>query len=181
MQPLSLPEKYLDRRHWLGLATASATVGLINQPWVFAGQQDTDSKQLIVRGATPMNAEPALNKLVQSWETPIKHFYVRSHAPVPKVDLDSFRITVEGMVQRKMSLSIAEITDRFPATEITATMTCAGNRRSEHSRVKKVGGIQWAAGPIGNARWGGVRLADVLQLAGLQEEQNMSGSKVLTR
>ena len=169
MQPPSLPERCLGRRHWLGLATASATVGLINQPWVFARQHDTDSKQLIVHGATPMNAEPALNKLVQSWETPVKHFYVRSHAPVPKVDLDSFRVTVEGMVRRKLSLSIAEITDRFPATEITATLTCAGNRRSEHSRVKKVGGVQWAAGPIGNARWGGVRLADLLQLAGLQE------------
>ena len=168
MQPQSRHERYLSRRHWLGLATAGATLGLIDQPWAFAQQQATAGKQLIVHGANPMNAEPALDKLVQSWETPVKHFYVRSHAPVPKVDLDSFRLTVEGLVQRKLSLSIAEIADRFPATEITATMTCAGNRRSEHSRVQKVGGVQWAAGPIGNARWGGVRLADVLQLAGLQ-------------
>ena len=169
MEPQKLPECYLNRRRWLGLATASATVGLIDPPWAFGQQRAAESKDLIVHGATPMNAEPALNKLVQSWETPVKHFYVRSHAPVPKVDLDSFRLTVEGMVRRKLSLSIAEIADRFPATEITATMTCAGNRRSEHSRVKKVGGVQWAAGPIGNARWGGVRLADVLKLAGLQE------------
>ena len=169
MQPQFLSERYIDRRHWLGLATAGATVGLINQPWMFAGEQDSASKQLIVHGAKPMNAEPSLNKLVESWETPVEYFYVRSHAPVPKVDLDSFRMTVEGMVKRKMSLSIAEIADRFPVTEITATLTCAGNRRSEHNRVKKVGGVQWAAGPIGNARWGGVRLADVLQFAGLQE------------
>ena len=169
MKSQFLSERYIDRRHWLGLATAGATVGLINQPWMFAGEQDSASKQLIVHGAKPMNAEPSLNKLVESWETPVEYFYVRSHAPVPKVDLDSFRMTVEGMVKRKMSLSIAEIADRFPVTEITATLTCAGNRRSEHNRVKKVGGVQWAAGPIGNARWGGVRLADVLQLAGLQE------------
>ena len=169
MQPQFLSERYIDRRHWLGLATAGATVGLINQSWIFAGEQDSASKQLIVHGAKPMNAEPSLNKLVESWETPVEYFYVRSHAPVPKVDLDSFRMTVEGMVKRKMSLSIAEIADRFPVTEITATLTCAGNRRSEHNRVKKVGGVQWAAGPIGNARWGGVRLADVLQFAGLQE------------
>lgn len=168
MQPQSPRDVDLSRRHWLGLATAGATIGLIDQPWAFAQQQATAGKQLIVHGANPMNAEPALDKLVQSWETPVKHFYVRSHAPVPKVDLNSFRLTVEGLVQRKLSLSIAEIADRFPATEITATMTCAGNRRSEHSRVKKVGGVQWAAGPIGNARWGGARLADVLQLAGLQ-------------
>ena len=116
-----------------------------------------------------MNAEPALDQLVQSWETPIKHFYVRSHAPVPVVDLDSFRLTVDGLVERKLKLSISELVNRFPTAEVTATMTCAGNRRSEHSRVKKVGGVQWAAGPIGNARWGGVRLADVLQLAGVKD------------
>lgn len=159
----------LDRRHWLGLASCGATVGLIHPSWLPADQSSVHSKDLIIRGAAPMNAEPELSKLVQSWETPVKHFYVRSHAPVPRVDLGSFRISVEGLVKRTLSMSIAEIRDRFPATEIIATMTCAGNRRSEHSQVKKVGGVQWAAGPIGNARWGGVRLADVLQLAGLHE------------
>ncbi|MFP6620064.1 MAG: molybdopterin-dependent oxidoreductase [Pirellulaceae bacterium] len=159
----------LNRRHWLGMAATGTAVGLIVQPWTFAQQQPAVGKQLIVHGTQPTNAEPELNRLVRSWETPVKHFYVRSHAPVPKVDLDSFRLTVEGMVQRNLSLSIAEVAERFPATEITATMTCAGNRRNEHSRVKKVGGVQWAAGPIGNARWGGVRLADVLRLAGLKE------------
>ena len=168
MQRNSSRELDLSRRHWLGMATAGATIGLIEQPWASAVQQSGANKQLIVHGTDPMNAEPALDKLVKSWETPIKHFYVRSHAPVPKVDLKSFRLTVEGLVERKLSLSIAELADRFPVTEITATMTCAGNRRSEHSRVKKVGGVQWAAGPIGNARWGGVRLADVLKFAGLK-------------
>ena len=150
-------------------AAAGATAGLIVRPGTLAAPPPGGEKQLIVHGTTPMNAEPELGKLVHSWETPIKHFYVRSHAPVPQVDLDSFRLTVEGLVTQKLSLSIAEMVDRFPTAEITATMTCAGNRRSEHSRVKKVGGVQWGAGPIGNARWGGVRLADVLRLAGLKE------------
>ena len=169
MQPQRLPTQALSRRHWLGVTAAGATAGLIVRPGTLAAPPPGVEKQLIVHGTTPMNAEPELGKLVQSWETPIKHFYVRSHAPVPQVDLDSFRLTVEGLVAQKLSLSIAEMVDRFPTTEITATMTCAGNRRSEHSRVKKVGGVQWAAGPIGNARWGGVRLADVLRLAGLKE------------
>ena len=169
--PVQKPHQLdLSRRHWLGMAAATTTVGLIDQPWSFAHQPADASKQLIVRGALPMNAEPELKHLVGSWETPVKHFYVRSHAPVPKVDLASFRLTVEGLVERKLSISIAELAERFPATEITATLTCAGNRRNEHSRVKKVGGVQWAAGPIGNARWGGVRLADVLRLAGLKDD-----------
>ncbi|MEO2023892.1 MAG: molybdopterin-dependent oxidoreductase, partial [Pirellulaceae bacterium] len=144
--PAQEPHEFsLNRRHWLGMAATGTAVGLIVQPRAFAQQQPAGGKQLIVHGTQPTNAEPELNRLVRSWETPVKHFYVRSHAPVPKVDLDSFRLTVEGMVQRNLSLSIAEVAERFPATEITATMTCAGNRRNEHSRVKKVGGVQWAA------------------------------------
>ena len=72
MKSQFLSERYIDRRHWLGLATVGATVGLINQPWMFAGEQDSASKQLIVHGAKPMNAEPSLNKLVESWETPVE-------------------------------------------------------------------------------------------------------------
>ncbi|MBN80476.1 MAG: hypothetical protein CMJ70_10075 [Planctomycetaceae bacterium] len=160
----------LTRRSWLGITSASTALGLLAGPPAYATPQQTPEKQLIVHGTTPMNAEPALHHLVEAWETPVKHFYVRSHAPVPKVDLNTFRLKVEGLVENKLSLSIPDMLRRFPQTEVTATMTCAGNRRSEHSLVKKVGGVQWAAGPIGNARWGGVRLADVLRLAGLKNE-----------
>ncbi|MEO2032253.1 MAG: molybdopterin-dependent oxidoreductase [Planctomycetaceae bacterium] len=161
-------EDHLSRRRWLSMAATGAAVGLLDQKWGIAAQQPAAQKQLIVHGAVPQNAEPALSDLVRSWETPVRHFYVRSHAPVPKVDLDTFRLTVEGMVEQELSLSMTELIERFPTTEVTATMTCAGNRRNEHSRFKKVGGVQWAAGPIGNARWGGVRLADVLRRAGLK-------------
>jgi sulfite oxidase len=169
MQARKSSEFSVNRRRWLGVSAAGATVGLIDHPWSFGQQPTASTKQLIVRGKVPMNAEPELKDLVKSWETPVKHFYVRSHAPVPKVDLSTFRLSVEGLVQRKLNLSIAELGERFRKTEITATMTCAGNRRNEHSRVKKIAGVQWAAGPIGNARWGGVRLADVLRMAGLKE------------
>ncbi len=171
MNPRSFITQHLTRRQWLGIAAASGAgaAGLIDQHGASAELPTAAKKELIVRTANPLNAEPELDKLVQSWETPVKHFYVRSHAAVPKVNLDSFRVTVEGLVERKLSLSIAEIADRFPTAEVTATMTCAGNRRNEHSRVKKVGGVQWAAGPIGNACWSGVRLADILRFAGLKD------------
>ncbi|HAA71237.1 MAG TPA: hypothetical protein DCE55_19010, partial [Planctomycetaceae bacterium] len=136
----------LTRRSWLGITSASTALGLLAGPPAYATPQQTPEKQLIVHGTTPMNAEPALHHLVEAWETPVKHFYVRSHAPVPKVDLNTFRLKVEGLVENKLSLSIPDMLRRFPQTEVTATMTCAGNRRSEHSLVKKVGGVQWAAG-----------------------------------
>jgi sulfite oxidase len=49
-------------------------------------------------------------------------------------------------------------------------MTCAGNRRVEFNKIKPVGGVQWGAGAIGNAQWGGARLSEVLKAAGLKAD-----------
>jgi sulfite oxidase len=67
-------------------------------------------------------------------------------------------------------LKLGELIERFPAASTTATLTCAGNRRAEFAAIKKVGGVQWDAGAIGNAEWQGVRLVDVLKLAGVKPE-----------
>ena len=148
-----------DRRQFLESATVANALPL---------QQDGAKKELIVRSEAPLNAEPALHHLIQSWITPIRHFYVRNHAPTPQLDAATFRFSIEGMVQKRLSMSLAELKDRFRHVSAVATMTCAGNRREEHSRVKKVSGVQWGAGPIGNAEWMGVRLSDVLKTAGLK-------------
>ena len=118
---------------------------------------------------SPLNSEPQLGALAKSWITPVESFYVRSHAPNPKIDPAAFRLEVEGLVDKPLSLSLAELSGSFAETSVIATMTCAGNRRSEHSLVKPVGGVPWQAGAIGNARWGGVRLSEVLKKAGLKE------------
>ena len=47
---------------------------------------------LIVHSRVPLNAETPLARLVESWITPNDLFYVRSHAPVPNVDVDAFRL-----------------------------------------------------------------------------------------
>lgn len=132
-------------------------------------QLNTKHKSLIVRTEDPANAEPALDDLVKSWITPVEHFYVRSHAPVPDVNVERFELSVEGLVERPMKLSLTQLQDRFRKTSVVATLTCAGNRRREHSQTLKVGGVQWAEGPIGNARWGGVALSEVLKAAGVKE------------
>jgi sulfite oxidase len=65
-----------------------------------------------------------------------------------------------------LQLSLAELSRQFGAHSVFVTLTCAGNRRSEHSRVKPVSGVQWQSQAIGNARWTGPRLSDVLRKAG---------------
>ena len=129
----------------------------------------TLDKDLIFRTTDPRNAEPELAKLVKSWITPTELFYVRSHAPNPVIDPQQFRLSVEGMVRRPVTFSLDEL-KQFPQKTATATLTCAGNRRSEYNGPEfankpEVGGVQWEAGTIGNATWGGTLLADVLKRA----------------
>ena len=125
-------------------------------------------KDLIVRTETPLNAEPRLTDLVGSWLTPERHFYVRSHAPAPKIDLDNYRLEIGGLVERPLTLSLAELA-RMPQVETTATLTCAGNRRAELNAVRPTGGVLWDAGTVGNATWSGVPLAALLRRAGVKE------------
>ncbi|MCA9130420.1 MAG: sulfite oxidase [Planctomycetales bacterium] len=128
-----------------------------------------DEKELIFRTTEPRNGEPDLADLIKSWLTPTKYFYVRSHAPNPVIDADNFRLTIDGMVERTQSLSLKQL-KQLPEHTITATLTCAGNRRAEFNSEKAVGGVQWGSAAIGNATWTGVALADVLKLAGLKSE-----------
>ena len=67
------------------------------------------------------------------------------------------------------------------APELGQTLTCAGNRRSEHSKIRSVSGVQWGRGAIGNARWSGFRLSDVLEAAGLRDQASHVCSRVLIR
>ncbi len=127
-----------------------------------------DESRLLVHSKAPMNAEPPLPDLVRSWITPVESFFIRSHGNTPEINADSFRLTVEGLVETPQALSLAEL-GRFEQHAVTATLTCAGNRRSEHSRLKPVKGVQWREGAIGNAKWRGARLSDLLKKAGVRE------------
>ena len=137
----------------------------------FAAEPDSKvSTDLITRQAAPFNAEPPLPKLIEKWITPNESFFVRSHGAVPKLDAGELTLTIGGLVEKPFSLKVAELIDRFSSVSATATLTCAGNRRAEFGAVKKVGGVQWDAGAIGNAEWQGVPLADVLKLAGVKPD-----------
>jgi sulfite oxidase len=108
--------------------------------------------------------------LLDSWLTPVRTFFVRSHGDVPALRAADVTLTIDGLVDKTMSISVADLVEKFPSASATATLTCAGNRRSEFAAIKKVGGVQWDAGAIGNAEWQGVRLADVLKACGVKAE-----------
>jgi sulfite oxidase len=157
-----------DRRLFLSGAAASAVV--VTVPRFLAAQDAAAAgKALTYHERSPNNAEPTLPNLVASWITPLEHFYIRSHAPNPEIEDKSFTVSIEGMVRKSRKLSLGEIREGLPQADVTATLTCAGNRRNEHSETKQVAGVPWGGGAIGNARWSGVPLAEILKRAEVQE------------
>ncbi|GLK76516.1 sulfite oxidase [Methylopila jiangsuensis] len=127
----------------------------------------------IVHSEAPFNAEPTLDRLRQSFLTPEENFYVRSHGDIPDLEADGYRLTVGGMVATELSFTLAELMERFPNRSVIATMQCAGNRRADLHRHRPVSGDPWEPGAIGNARWTGIALCDVLRAAGVDERQEL--------
>ena len=106
--------------------------------------------------------------------TPNNAFFVRYHlADVPtNIDPDTFTLEVKGKVDKPLKLSLKEIR-KMKATEIVAVNQCSGNSRGLFN--PRVAGGQLANGAMGNARWRGVPLKNVLDMAGVQ-----AGAKQVT-
>ncbi len=122
--------------------------------------------ELIVHGSTPFNAEPPAERLRASFVTPQDLLYVRSHGNIPKIDAESHRVAVAGLVDRATALSLEDVKANFEPRTVRAVMQCAGNRRADMRAVRPVKGDPWAGGAIGCADWTGASLADVLKAAG---------------
>jgi DMSO/TMAO reductase YedYZ molybdopterin-dependent catalytic subunit len=100
--------------------------------------------------------------------TPNDQFYVRWHwAEIPTdIDIGKFNLTVRGHVDRTLSLSLNDVLKGLPSVELSAVNQCSGNSRGFFQ--PRVPGGEWANGAMGNARWTGVRLKDVLDKAGVK-------------
>lgn len=121
---------------------------------------------LIVQQREPFNAELPPEQLIATDVTANEWFFVRNHAPIPSVDPHSYRLSVDGLVERPMRLTLEELR-RLPQHTLAATLACAGNRRQDFLGVKPVlDEVPWGAQAISNAVWTGARLADVLRAAG---------------
>jgi sulfite oxidase len=121
---------------------------------------------LVVHQAEPFNAETGPEALIDP-VTDTDAFYVRGHGPVPEIDPYSWRLRVGGMVERELSLSLGTLREAFRERTVTATLQCAGNRRTGLVAIREIPGeAPWGPGATGTATWTGVALADVLGLAG---------------
>ena len=118
----------------------------------------------------PFNAEPPLVILTSQYYTPNDLFYIRNHLPVPaRVDPKHYKLEVSKEGSKSINLSLEDLKTKFPEYTLSATIQCAGNRRSHMSSIKPVRGLSWGPAAIGNATWTGVRLCDVLRSLELSE------------
>ena len=101
--------------------------------------------------------------------TPNDAFYVRWHlSEIPnRVDLAEWKLKIEGNVNKPLALSLSELMEKFKPVSIAAVNQCSGNSRSRFQ--PRVPGGQWGNGAMGNARWTGVRLRDLLEAAGVKQ------------
>lgn len=149
-----------SRREFLA---TSAAIGLT--PRLFAQPEISGFPGMITRMAEPENLEFPFASL-NSFITPNEHFFVRSHFAVPKIEVKSWKLTVEGAVGNKLELGYDDLL-KMESKSLTATLECAGNGRVYLTPA--VPGLQWGQGAVGNAEWSGVPLAAILEKARVKD------------
>jgi DMSO/TMAO reductase YedYZ molybdopterin-dependent catalytic subunit len=150
----------LDRRHFLCAAAASLPLGrlILAEPPAVPGR--------IVRMQSPQNLETDFTAL-NGFKTPNSSFYVRNHFAAPSIDLATWRLKVEGAVERALSLTLDDIRELGGQTR-PLTLECAGNGRVFLTPAAK--GVNWQLGAVGTAEWTGAPLSAVLKRAGVRKK-----------
>jgi len=120
---------------------------------------------LVVHRAYPLNCETSIPALIGGVVMPNAHFYVRNHFQIPQLDPGSWLLTVSGLVERPLGLTLRDLTNMRSQT-LVVTLECAGNGRA--ALTPPVPGEQWTLGAVSTAEWTGVPLAEVLDRAGVK-------------
>lgn len=120
---------------------------------------------MLLLSERPPNLETPLKYFLLDY-TPNKVFFVRWHlSGLPSaVNPDTFRLRIVGNVNKEVALSLNDLKTKFTPVTLTALCQCSGNSRSFFD--PRVPGGQWKNGAMGNAKWTGVRLKDILDYAG---------------
>lgn len=131
-------------------------------PRLAFGGEGPPGPRLTAFGRDPQNlATP--KDLFDQLIVPTRSFFVRSHFGPPALDRER-TVKIEGLVATELTLKAADLKS-MPATSVTAVLQCSGNGRSFHS--PRVPGVQWDHGAMGQAKFTGVRLRDLLEKAGI--------------
>jgi DMSO/TMAO reductase YedYZ molybdopterin-dependent catalytic subunit len=101
------------------------------------------------------NSTTPASELVD-FHTPRDKVFVVYHMGVPALNRADWRLTIDGLVEKALTLSLDDLT-AMPFVELTAFHECAGSPLRPKVPVRRVA----------NVRWRGVRLKTVLDMAGI--------------
>lgn len=162
----------MDRRRFfqaLAAGGAAAVLAACGEaaPWT-APAWFKDTSPFIVHD-DGKSLEARLEYMHPGMRTPISKFFVRNNSVSLDVDVESWRLSIEGdAVSNPIQLTYDDIR-KMPSRRLVSYLECAGNHRAMFDLVKgqKASGTQWKTGGVGCAEWIGVSLRDVLKLAGI--------------
>ena len=153
--------KQTTRRDILKGSVALAGLGVLGLPeWAFPALAQgealvpfTDLPDTITLERTPDRRIIDIRK-IDGVFTPIHQFFTTQHYGHPEIDMATYRLRVSGLVDRPLSLSVADLR-AMPSRELIFGFECSGN-----------------GGPVNglssNGRWAGVSVRTVLEYAGVQ-------------
>jgi DMSO/TMAO reductase YedYZ molybdopterin-dependent catalytic subunit len=163
----STRNRTISRRHLLrqGSAALGGLYVLGNPPLSWALERGADETVIPWSDRRPDNPMPDVIRNQPEWEdldswiTPNERFFgISRYQYIPELDPSTWRLAVGGRVRNPMTLSLEDIRRR-PYQDVTATLECAGTH-----------GLPFLDAGIGNARWGGTPLADLLREAGIEDD-----------
>ncbi len=99
--------------------------------------------------------------------TPTGLHYLLIHFDIPATDAATWRLRLDGLVERPLELSLADLRARERRT-VPVTLECAGNGRAR-MRPRPLSN-PWLFEAIGTAEWGGTPLAPLIEEAGVLPE-----------
>ncbi|KAI1079093.1 hypothetical protein F5B20DRAFT_581513 [Whalleya microplaca] len=128
-----------------------------------------DPRLIRLTGVHPFNVEAPLSELYnEGFLTSKDLHYVRNHGPVPRVEdseIMDWEFTIEGMVEKPIKMSLAQLLKDYEQVTYPVTLVCAGNRRKEQNIVRKTKGFSWGPAGLSTALWTGVVIGDLLRAA----------------
>ena len=173
----------LSRRRFLRAALLAGAGGMLSRPLGRALAGDTvtlpfangarklamfpQKRPLLLLTTRPPQLETPFAVFNDGIFTPNDAFFVRYHlSQIPtEIDAARFRAEIKGRVNSPLSFSLDDLKTQFEPVEVAAINQCSGNGRGLSQ--PRVPGGQLGNGAMGNARWKGVRLKDVLNKAGV--------------
>jgi DMSO/TMAO reductase YedYZ molybdopterin-dependent catalytic subunit len=162
---VSGPESEADPGRRAAIASAGKfalgiTVGGAVAGWVARRIGGPDTNVVLVEpvmaaAAPDRSSFPDIPGLTPEITTTDDHYVVDINFFKPTVEADGWTLSVTGLVDESLEVGFNQLQEQFEVIEEYSVLTCVSN---------EIGGPL-----IGNSAWGGVRLADLLEAAGVSD------------